>query len=79
MKNFWLQRRPRIYQQINPYADHYGKWYVLKRSDTLNTDLYLHKDGEWRITTFNVSEGQYTGYFDTLVEAEEAIKKRRSL
>ena len=73
MKNFWLQKRPKIHQQLNPYAEYYGKWYVIKRSDKL-TDLYLHKDGQWRITAFNIDTGRYTAYFDTQKEAEEIIK-----
>lgn len=81
MRNFWLQRRPRICQQTNPYTDHYGKWFVLKYSDAVDTDLYLHRDGVYRVTTFNIEAGIYTGYFDTYSEAEEAVeaqkKKRR--
>jgi len=75
MKNFWLLRRPRIYQQTNPYTDEYGKWFVLKYSNAVGTDLYLHKDGVYRVTTFNSQAGEYTGYFDTEDEAKEAIKK----
>lgn len=69
MKNFWLQRRPQIVQQLNPYADFYGKWYVYKSND----ELYLHADGVWRGTTFNA--GQYSGYFDTEEAAEETLAK----
>lgn len=73
MKNFWLLRRPRIYQQVNPYAEYYGKWYVIKHSDSLGADLYLHRDGIWRVTTFNINCGDYTGYFDTKEDAEDAL------
>ena len=74
MKNFWLRRRPRIYEQINPYADHYGKWYAIKYSESLNTDLYLHRDGVWRFTTFNINAGEYTGYFNTREEIEKLLR-----
>jgi len=75
MRNFWLLRKPRIYQQQNPYAEHYGKWYVMKSGDS-GTDLFLHTDGVWRVTTFNINNGIYTGYFDTKDAAEKAIKQR---
>jgi hypothetical protein len=75
MRNFWLQRRPKIYQQTNPYADFYGKWFIYKRSDELGCDLYLHTDGVWRVTTFNINSGLYSGYFDSEKEAEEALEK----
>lgn len=73
MRNFWLLRKPRICQQINPYGDHYGKWYVIKSGGSAGTDLYLHTDGVWRVTTYNVVNGSYTGYFTTKGEAEHAI------
>jgi hypothetical protein len=72
MRNFWLNRRPRIYQQQNPYADHYGKWYVMKSDGSTGTDLYLHTDGVWRVTTYNILNGKYTGYFDTEDNARQA-------
>jgi hypothetical protein len=73
MRNFWLLRKPRVCQQINPYGDHYGKWYVIKSSGSTGTDLYLHTDGVWRVTTYNIVNGCYTGYFTTKGEAEHAI------
>lgn len=74
MKNFWLARRPRICQQHNPYADFYGKWYIIKYSDLLGTDLYLHKDGVWRVTTFNVDIGYYAGFYDSKADAELILR-----
>lgn len=78
MKNFWLLRRPRIYQQLNPYAEFYGKWYIMKRSDTVGSDLYLHSDGIWRVTTFNINRGDYTGYYDNLKDAERALEMSKN-
>lgn len=77
MKNFWLSRKPKICQQTNPYADFYGKWYIMKRSYTQETDLYLHRDGIWRVTTYNILIGEYTGYFNSRHEAEFALKMSR--
>jgi hypothetical protein len=73
MKNYWLQRRPSILQQLNLYADYYGKRYIFKRSDDLDSDLYLHKNSVWRVTTFNINTGNYTGYFDTEKDAQETL------
>jgi hypothetical protein len=77
MKNFWLLRKPRICQQINPYADFYGKWYVIKRSYTQNSDVYLHRDGVWRVTTYNVLIGKHTGYFNTEQDAINTLEMVR--
>lgn len=77
MINAWLERMPKIYQQSNPYADYYGRFYVSKGSP--NSSLYLHKDGIWRTTTFNPQLGEYSGYFITRKEAEEAIENEKRL
>lgn len=72
MNNFWLDRRPQVYQQLNPYADCYGKYYVLRGTDYESFE-YLHRDGTWRSTPFNLTVGKYSGYYDTLEEAVETL------
>jgi hypothetical protein len=74
MKNFWLERKPRIFQQLNPYADFYGRWFVFKE---VGQSLFLHKDGIWRSSTYNPTSGEYTGYFTSQEEAEDVLKMRR--
>jgi hypothetical protein len=72
MKNFWLDRRPKLFKQDNPYAEHYGKWYILK-GDSQDTFRYLHKDGSWRVSAWNPQTGDYTGYFDSENAAQQFL------
>jgi hypothetical protein len=76
MRNFWLDRGPRICQQGNPYAEHFGRWYIIK-GDSSDSYLYLHRDGYWRVSTYNTQLGEYTGYFESLESAERHLDKFR--
>lgn len=71
MRNIWLDRKPRLYQQTNPYIDHYGKWFVMKESPSGR--VYLHKNGSWHSTTYDMYTGEYLGYYDSFEEAEAAL------
>jgi len=73
MKNFWLERKPRIFQQLNPYGDFYGRWFILKEVIP-GQSQFLHKDGLWRSSTYNTITGEYTGYFTSQEEAEDFLK-----
>ena len=68
MKNFWLDRKPRILQQLNPHVDFYARWFWPSE--------FLHKDGIWRSSTYNSTTGEYTGYFNSQEEAEDFLKMR---
>ncbi len=72
MRNYWLDRRPKIYCQSNPYVEHFGKFYVIK-GDSSDTFRYLHNDGCWRISAWNPQTGEYTGYYNSEAEAQRQI------
>ena len=77
MKNFWLECKPKIYQQLNPYGNFFGYWTVCKQ--IVNICLYLHKDSTWHSTTYNVEMNKYNGYFHTREEAEETLREYRNV
>lgn len=88
MRNYWLDRRPKIAQVLDPYnPDVYHKWYICKPSPDAyqngylyvgygHTSLFLHKDGVWRNTTYNVETEQYSGYYDSWEEAHDTLMKK---
>ena len=85
MKNFWLERRPKIVQMLDIYnADVYQKWYICKPNPDavaylgfVSQSLFLHNDGVWRGTTYNNATGKYSGYYDTYDEAYDHLMKKR--
>ncbi len=73
MKNCWLVNKNKVViEQLNidPNIPQHGKWYISKPISS-NKSKYLHKDGIWRDSTVNEKD-EYTGYFDSKEEAEEA-------
>lgn len=84
MKNFWLDRRPKIIQVTDMHnPDIYMKWYVTKpNNDTPafigfgSSSYFLHWDGVWRTTTYNYFTEQYSGYYDTWEEAYERLMRK---
>lgn len=87
MKNYWLERKDstiEIKQVIPSIGTAFsGKWYIAKSKtmpDSMDDWLwsedygtnYLHSDGKWRRCTVN-EDGEYTGYFDTIEDAEKAL------
>jgi hypothetical protein len=84
MKNFWLDRRPKIVQMLDIYnPDVYQKWYICKPNPDANPyigfssqSLFLHKDGIWRTTTWVSETSQYSGYFDTWEEAYNCLMRK---
>lgn len=84
MKNFWLDRRPKIVQMLDPYnSDVFMKWYIIKPNHDavpfigFNSNSYfLHKDGVWRSNTYNDKTSQYSGYYDSWEEAYERLMNK---
>lgn len=59
-----------------------GKYYASRTIDSLELQRrwacpkeYLWKDGTWQCSTFNYETKTWEGYFDTLQELEELLKK----
>ncbi len=77
MNNEWLKRKPQIYQQNNPYMEHYGMYYITR--DEFSNVVYLHNDGTWRSSLYSYGLGGYSGYFKSYREAEEAIENEKLL
>jgi len=83
VRNFWLDRRPKIHMNSNPYdSDSYGKWYICKPDGEMMTIygpspkfIYLHKDGSWRSSTYDPVRGKYSGFYNSEREAEEILQK----
>lgn len=77
MDNYWLNRRrysaPDIKQISWPDTVIGNRWYVVKHSMDGDSDksLYLHEDGTWFSSP--IRDGEYTGYFDSFLEAEATL------
>lgn len=84
MKNFWLDRRPKIVQMLDiSDVEVYRKWYIYKPNPDANPyigfsskSLFLHADGVWRNTTWDSETSQYSGYYDTWEEAYNCLMKK---
>jgi hypothetical protein len=70
MKNYWLNRKPKILKLNNPgHLISHGKYYISGREG------YLHKDGIWRGSAINWDTYQWSGYYDTFEEAESVLNE----
>lgn len=77
MRNYWLERKPRVIQvdeSLTSLASwKWGTWFIVKSISKIS--CFLHKDGTWNDATWKENDGNLvTGFYETKEEAEAVLR-----